>query len=232
MRRTALAAVLACALTLGVAAAHSQSGDIVINSGKSWVCHSPVDLNSVTVEKPLKDAAQIKSGCTGYIGSITVDTWHGDGIKIGTGAHDLTIGSINVHCYAHDAGKHQDGVQAMGGSNITVNGGYVGCYSANDSQIDVNEGASQNQAPTSIVFNNVTVDPAGVQDPTGQPLYHYGAGGAYGITIGQSASSGVTNLTLLSLAHRHDLFQGAAAQNPVWSFLSLPAGVRANFPIP
>ena len=200
----------------------------IVSTGKSWSCTGPVNLASVTVtlkaSDPSGDGVFLRSGCTGYIGSITVDQWHGDGIKVGAGAHDLEIGSINVHCYAHDAGKHQDGVQVMGGRNIRFDGAYAGCYSANDSKKMIHEGAGSLDIPTNVIFDKLTADPAGKNDPTHQPLYHYGAGGAYGISNGQSSVSGFTNLTLLTLANRHDIFQGTAAVNPVWSFTSLPAG--------
>jgi hypothetical protein len=223
-----LAAAIAFA---SVATAATPSGDIVSN-GKAWSCSGPVNLASVTVSikasDPSNDGVFLRSGCTGYIGSITVDQWHGDGIKIGNGAHDLEVGSITVHCYAHDAGKHQDGVQVMGGKNIRFDGGYVGCYSANDSQVMIHEGASSNELPTNVIFDKVTSDPAGKNDPTGKPLYTYGDGGAYGISNGQSAVSGFTNLTTISLANRHDIFQGVDAVNPVWSFTSLVSGTRSN----
>jgi len=216
---------------VSVATAATPSGDIVSN-GKAWSCSGPVNLASVTVSikasDPSNDGVFLRSGCTGYIGSITVDQWHGDGIKVGNGAHDLEIGSITVHCYAHDSGKHQDGVQVMGGKNIRVDGGYVGCYSANDSQVMIHEGVGSHELPTNVIFDKVTSDPAGKNDPTGKPLYTYGDGGAYGISNGQSSVSGFTNLTTISLANRHDIFQGVDAVNPVWSFASLVAGTRSN----
>jgi len=236
MKRIAFLALslLAAALAftaVATAAAPAPSGDVVSN-GKPWRCSGPVNLASVTVtigaNDPGDDGVHLSSGCTGYIGSITVDQWHGDGIKVGTGAHDLEIGQINVHCYAHDAGKHQDGVQVMGGTNIKFDGGYIGCYSANDSQAMIHVGAAVNEIPTNVIFDKITADPAGKQDPTGQPLYTYGNGGAYGISNGQSQNSGYTNLTMLSLANRHDIFQGTAAVNPIWSYTSLAAGTRSN----
>jgi hypothetical protein len=216
---------------VSVATAATPSGDIVSN-GKAWSCSGPVNLASVTVSikasDPSNDGVFLRSGCTGYIGSITVDQWHGDGIKIGVGAHDLEVGSITVHCYAHDAGKHQDGIQVMGGRNIRFDGGYVGCYSANDSQVLIHEGAADRELPTNVIFDKLTADPAGKDDPTAQAANHYGPGGAYGISNGQSASSGFTNLTLLTRSHLHDLYQGTGAIKPVWSFASVPPGLRAS----
>jgi hypothetical protein len=234
MKRIALLAlslIAAAVAFTSVATAATPTGAIT-STGKAWSCTGPVNLASVTVKiragDPSNDGVFLRAGCTGYIGSITVDQWHGDGIKIGTGAHDLEIGKINVHCYAHDAGKHQDGVQVMGGQNIKFDGGYVGCYSANDSQLMMHVGAAAQEIPTNVIFDKITADPAGAQDPTAKPAYTYGDGGAYGVSNGQSVSSGYTNLTMVSLANRHDIFQGVDAVNPIWSFASLPAGARSN----
>jgi len=228
--------IVAATVAAAVGSASAAAPGSIVSTGKSWTCSSSVDLTSVTVtidaNDPSEDGVFLRAGCTGYIGSITVDQWRGDGIVVGAGAHDLVIGSINVHCYAHNAGKHQDGVQVMGGDNIRVARGYIGCYSANDSQATIHEGVANQELPTNVIFNRLTADPAGVQDPTGSPLYHYGAGGAYGIANGQSSNSGFTNLTLLSLSHLHDLYQGADAVNPVWSFRYLPPGVRKSPGIP
>ena len=136
---------------------------------------------------------------------------------------DLT--SVTVTIDAND--PSEDGVFLRAGCT-----GYIGCYSANDSQATIHEGVANQELPTNVIFNRLTADPAGVQDPTGSPLYHYGAGGAYGIANGQSSNSGFTNLTLLSLSHLHDLYQGADAVNPVWSFRYLPPGVRKSPGIP
>jgi hypothetical protein len=224
------------ALVAAVAPAAADAPGSIVLSGKSWRCAGPVNLASVTVTIAPGDASEdgvfLAAGCTGSIGSITVNQWLGDGIVVGAGAHDLQIGTINVHCYAHDSGKHQDGVQVMGGRNVHFNGGYIGCYSANDSQATIHEGIGGQELPASVIFDRLTADPGGVQDPTGKPLYHYGTGGAYGIANGQSARSGFTNLTLLSLANRHDLFQGDAVTKPVWSFVYLPPGVRKSPGIP
>jgi hypothetical protein len=226
----ALSIAAAVAFT-SIATAATPTGDIVSN-GSAWRCSGAVNLNSVTVKikasDPSNDGVFLSSGCTGYIGTVTVDQWHGDGIKVGAGAHDLEIGKIIVHCYAHDTGKHQDGVQVMGGQNIKFDSGYLGCYSANDSQAMIHEGSGTIELPTNVIFNNITSDPAGKQDPTGKPLYTYGDGGAYGISNGQSSKSGYTNLTVLSLANRHDIYQGVDAVNPIWSYTSLVSGTRSN----
>jgi hypothetical protein len=232
MTKLALVAATLASLAVFASAGLAAPPGAIVLVGKSWSCTGPVNVSSVTVTLGPGDASGdgvfLRSGCSGYIGSITVDQWHGDGIKVGVGAHDLEVGSITVHCYAHDAGKHQDGVQVMGGRNIRFDGGYVGCYSANDSQVLIHEGAADRELPTNVIFDKLTADPGGKNDPTAQAQNHYGSGGAYGISNGQSASSGFTNLTLLTRSHLHDLYQGAGAINPVWSFASVPPGLRAS----
>jgi hypothetical protein len=227
-----LALPLAAAVAFTSVATASAPGGVIVSNGQAWRCSGPVDLVSVTVSikagDPPNDGVFLGSGCTGFIGSITVDQWHGDGIKVGAGAHDLEVGSIDIHCYAHDAGKHQDGVQVMGGKNIKFDSGYIGCYSANDSQAMIHEGTGSNELPTNVIFDKLTADPAGTLDPTGQPPYTYGNGGAYGVSNGQSSVSGYTNLSLLSLANLHDIYQGVDAVKPVWSFVYLAPGTRSN----
>ena len=133
----------------------------------------------------------------------------------------VNLASVTVTIGKNDPGD--DGVHLSSGCT-----GYIGCYSANDSQAMIHVGAAVNEIPTNVIFDKITADPAGKQDPTGQPLYTYGNGGAYGISNGQSQNSGYTNLTMLSLANRHDIFQGTAAANPIWSYTSLAAGTRSN----
>jgi|SRR5215831_926572 len=207
----------------------TESVDVV---GKKWKCDTHVNLASVTVtiraSDPIADAVQLAEGCSGYIGAINVETWNGDGVKMGF-VRDLTIGSLIVHCYGRPEGKHQDGVQVQSAVNVKVLGGYVGCYSANNSQVLIHTGSNEQQIPTDILFEHLTADPAGKEDPTGQPEYHYGAGGAYGVSNGASHRSGFVALTFLSRSNNHDLWQGSETTEPVWSCDSVAAGARANW---
>jgi hypothetical protein len=200
--------------------------------GKKWKCDTHVNLASVSVTiraaDPANDAVQLAEGCSGYIGSIIVDTWQGDGIKMGF-VRDLTIGSIDVHCYGHAEGKHQDGVQVQSAVNVRVDGGYVGCYSTNNSQVMIHTGSNEQQIPTGVFFDNLTYDPAGVDDPTGMPPHHYGPGGSYGVSNGASSDSGFTHIHYVSQANNHDLWQGAESTGAVWSCADVVAGTRANF---
>src|SRR5215472_5034715 len=98
-----------------------------ITSDKTVKLTSPVDIGVIRVTlaagtKPA-DAVLLQNGCTGHIRSIVVETWVGDGIHINAGCHDLEIDNIHVVCYDKPAGKHQDGVQVMGGKGVHVHAG-------------------------------------------------------------------------------------------------------------
>ncbi len=189
------------------------TGSITLTD-QSFVCRGPVNLTSVTVNiiNASLDAVHLDSGCTGYIGSINIVQYHGDGIKVGAGAHDLVIGGGTIRCYAHDPGKHQDGVQVMGGQNITFNNLDVGCYSANNSQAMIHTGAAGRQTPTNILFVGSTFN--------SQPGT-YGPGGAYSVSVGDSIDSGYIDSTICP-AHLHQWYVGAGALHPVNSSNSFP----------
>jgi hypothetical protein len=46
----------------------------------------------------------------------------------------------------------------MGGHNIKVDSGYAGCYSANDSQLMIHEGAADKELPTNVIFSGIVAD--------------------------------------------------------------------------
>ena len=142
----------------------------------SWYCRGPVNLSSVTVviKTAQIDAVHLASGCNGRIAKLTVVQYHGDGVKIGPGAHDLTVASGSIRCFAHDPGKHQDGVQAMGGQRITFLGLDDQCLSANNSAMFVSEGSNNLQRPTDIVCSGC-----------------YFAGGGFPVRIAASLDSGI-----------------------------------------
>ena len=191
----------------------------ITSNGRPVRLEGPVDLGVVRVtigpDDRTADAVHLADTCTGHIRSIVVEQHHGDGIKIGVGAHDLEIDNVHVVCYAKDDGKHQDGIQVMGGKGIHFHSGYVSAFSANNSQILIHAGAKEREIPEDVIFDNFVVDPQG--------------SGAYGVSNGKGIACGFTNLTLLSRSNNHDLWQGSETQNPQWSFAELPPGVRSNF---
>ncbi|HEV2590951.1 MAG TPA: hypothetical protein VGU02_03560, partial [Gaiellaceae bacterium] len=170
-----------------------RAGSSVVQTGvvnltnKTWICKGPVDLTSVTVTfdqsvpqtsptPGAHDAIHLGAGCTGEIGLLTVVQYHGDGVKVGGGAHDLTIDRGSIRCLAHDIGKHQDGIQAMGGTNVRFNQMDVQCDSANNAALFVNRGTNSPELPTGIVCNDCFLQ-----------------GGGITVRIGNSVSSGVTD---------------------------------------
>ena len=193
----------------------------ITSNGKPVKLSGAVDIGIIRVtigpNDPPVDAVHLMDTCTGHIRSIVVEQYHGDGIKVGAGAHDLEIDNVHVVCHAHDAGKHQDGIQVMGGKGIHFHSGFVSALSANNSQVMIHVGAGGKEIPEDVIFDHFVIDPQGA--------------GAYGCSNGEGIACGFTNLTLLSLAHRHDLYVGTNTKNPQWSFISLPKGVRANFDI-
>lgn len=159
---------------------------------KGWTCTGPVALTSVSVTMtknlvaPLRgqgnvDAVHIHSGCTGSIGKLTVVQYQGDGVKVGQGAHDLVIESGSVSCFQHAAGKHQDGVQVMGGRNIVFRNLTVQCQSSNNAAFFINKGTTSSEVPTNVICDGCFL-----------------SGGGITVRIYDSVSSGVRNSTIVA----------------------------------
>jgi hypothetical protein len=201
MLSSAGARVLAASSTIVVvaalaAAAHAgappvQQGSVVLVD-KTWICRGPVDLTSVSVTFDQNvpdvsatpgshDAVHLGSGCTGRIGRLTVVQYHGDGVKVGGGAHDLHIDGGSIRCYGHDVGKHQDGIQAMGGTNVTFSHMDVQCDSSNNAAFFVNRGTNSPEFPTAVTCQFCFLE-----------------GGGITVRIGNSIDSGVEDSTIVA----------------------------------
>ncbi len=209
-----LAAVVAASLVSGVAAradAGPLTGSVELTN-KTWICRGPVDLTSVSVTmdqnfvlppgsaRGADDAIHLGGGCTGHIGSITVVQYHGDAIKVGGGAHDLVIDGGTIRCYGHDTGKHQDGIQAMGGQRVVFHALDIQCDSANNAAFFANRGTNSPELPTDVVCEGCFLE-----------------GGGITVRIGNSVRSGVRDSIIVAghfSAVRIDK-QGAA--DPVYS---------------
>jgi hypothetical protein len=167
---------------------------------KSWICQGPVNLSSVTVviKTAHIDAIHLASGCTGTIGTVTVVQYHGDGIIVGPGAHDVNIGGGSIRCYGRDPTKHQDGIQAMGGQRVTFTGLDDQCLSANNSALFVNEGINARELPSDIVCVDC-----------------YFAGGGYPIRIGVSLRSGIRNAHICAGKFGSILVSPGVAKSPI-----------------
>ena len=196
MKLGALGAVVAAAL---VPIGSSPSADLarqVILVDKPFRCeqHSQplgLDLVKVTLSQSyagsVDDAVNLNRGdCTGRIGRIEVDTWIGDGVKVGERAHDLVVESGYVYCHEHLPGKHQDGIQALGGLRVTFRNLHVYCATSNNASLFATAGAggadvpTEGDWPTDLTCENCQLD-----------------GGPSTVFLGKSIRSGVRN----SLVH-------------------------------
>jgi hypothetical protein len=142
------------------------TGTVVLED-RSWRCEGPVDVDLVKVtihrrSSPL-DAISLARNCTGRIGRIEVDQWSGDGIKVqnaGAVAHDVVIESGYVRCYEKTGAYHQDGIQAMGGRNITFRNLHVDCGRLGvNANLFIAQGGSDSTLPTDVVFEGGRLGP-------------------------------------------------------------------------
>ncbi len=136
-----------------------------------WICQGPVDVDLVRVRINRRlegvDAVSLGPFCTGRIGRVEIDTWSGDGIKVqntGMVASDLVIESGVIRCHDRTPGYHQDGIQVMGGVNltfrdITVQCGGVGVNAA----LFIARGGLADRVPRDIVFEDGLLGPGAAQ---------------------------------------------------------------------
>jgi hypothetical protein len=123
-------------------------------SDQPWICEGPVnlDLVKVTMLAGAVDAIQLRSGCSGRIGRIEVDTWTEDGIKVNAVepvAHDLVIEGGYVRCHGRDPETHQDGIQVMAGERIFFRQLEVACASEPNAQLFIN--GEKGKTPRDVV---------------------------------------------------------------------------------
>jgi len=219
LRKRLLGALLLLAAATGIAVALASAGAAagapapltgsITLVDKGWTCSGPVALTSVSVTMtkdmtgPLRgqgniDAVHFHSGCTGTIDQLTVVQYQGDGVKVGQGAHDLTIRSGSVRCLGRANGKHQDGVQVMGGRNILFRNFDVECQTANNAAFFVNEGTQSPEVPTGIVCDACFL-----------------SGGGITVRIYHSVDSGVRNSTIVAGHLSPMRIDKVSAVNPV-----------------
>jgi hypothetical protein len=188
-------------------------GDVVRND-ETWVCDRPVHLNSVTVtmsaamgdDRRFADAIHLQPGCTGQIGRIVVTQSAGDGVKVAEGVHDLTVFGGNIRCLAKAPNLHQDGVQVMGGSHITLENLHIDCGRAGDTLVNSNlfirQAGKSLSPPTDVVCVRCW----------------FGGGAAHTVSVQDSIRSGVTDSTLCPARYsRQMLAIGREAVDPVTS---------------
>ncbi len=207
---TAVAAVASTNSSGAYSAPRVLTGSInQVNRG--WTCQGAVNLESVTITMNQAagqlstrgvgndDAVHLSHGCTGTIGKITIVQYRGDGIKVGWGAHDITIGGGSIRCLAHDPGKHQDGIQVMGGQRVTFMGLDDECQSSNNSAFFVNRGTTSQESPTDVICSDC-----------------YLQGGGITVRIGTSVRSGVRGSTIVAGHLSAARISKTSAVSPIW----------------
>ncbi len=133
---------------------------------------------TITVNAPQPyDAIKLSGECSGSIARIEVDTWIADGVKVGDGAHDLTIGGGYIAAHAHGPEAHQDGIQVMGGARITFSNLLVNVPSSNNAALFING----DNMPTDVVCDHCMLVP-----------------GNKAAQIGHSVRSGIRNSVIYS----------------------------------
>jgi hypothetical protein len=183
MRLLAAAAAAALAF-LGV---HAASAGDVVRTDQTWTCTGPVDLDLLQVSIPAgprQDAVHLRPGCTGRIGRLEVTQRSGDGVKVAEGVHDLTVEGGSIRCLDKSPRVHQDGIQAMGGMNITFHGLSIDCGRRDTRKINSNlfikQGKHSTLPPTDVVCEQCS----------------FGAWAAHTVSVQTSIRSGVVNSTL------------------------------------
>ena len=191
-----VSALVATALIVVCTAGSAAPGLSIVLVDKPFRCEQysqPLDLDLLKVtltprfSGAVDDAVNLNRGdCSGRIGRVEIDTWLGDGMKIGAKAHDLLVGSGYVYCHDRLPGKHQDGIQAMGGRDIALRNIHVYCATSNNAAFFATAGAdgadepTEGDWPTDVTCDNCQLD-----------------GGPSTVFLGKSIRTGVRN----SLVH-------------------------------
>jgi hypothetical protein len=205
--------LLAAAILAAPSAAAADGGPkTIVQTNKTWVCSSAVELTSVTVTMTpaasgtgdARDAVHLQPGCTGTIGRIDITTSVADGIKVAAGVHDLVVGGGKIRCLAKSPVLHQDGIQVLGGDRITFKGMDVSCgrpdASLVNSNMFINMAGRSTTPPTDVVCDSCT----------------FGGDAAHTVLVQNSIRSGVLNSTLCRAKYPNlTLTIGSAAVDPV-----------------
>jgi hypothetical protein len=157
---------------------------------KTFHCRGPVTPGAevfVTVNNGQHvDGVHLDRGCTGGPLIVHVHTNGADGVKVHTGVHDLTVKG-SVTCSGKHGTVHQDGIQAMGGKNVTFLGFKVDCPSGNNGGIWINAGRNRHSTPTNIICSHcdlfernaaVHVGPYSIHSGAVDSRLHRGTGGS------------------------------------------------------
>src|SRR3954468_24285108 len=181
--------VLVMAVVVPVSGATSKDEPVVLHN-QTWHCTSAqaaTVVNVVIDNKQHIDGAHLDAGCTGSI-VVNITTNGADGIKVHSGAHDLTItGSIT--CIDKKDILHQDGVQAMGGQHVLLGSTLVpgalviNCPTGNNGGLFINAGNGSTSYPTDVVADHaiiyernapVNIGPHSISSGVRNSLLHHG----------------------------------------------------------
>jgi hypothetical protein len=128
----------------------------------TYVCKTFQDHQIVNVtedDNGSEDGVFINDGCTGTL-DVHIITNAVDGIKVHSGDHKGLIITGSIVCVLKHGIAHQDGVQAMGGSNVQLGDGVhdgsfiVHCPTGNNGGLWVNTGSGGHEVPTNIVCDH------------------------------------------------------------------------------
>ena len=227
MKLVAIGAAVAAALALlGPSGAAAPAARSVVLVDKPFRCEQyaqPLALELVKVTLTpsyggsVDDAVNLNRGeCTGRVGRIEVDTWIGDGVKIGEKAHDLVVESGYVVCHDRVPGKHQDGVQALGGLRVTFRNLHVYCATSNNASFFTTAGAggadlpTEGDWPTDVTCDNCQLD-----------------GGPHTVFLAKSIRSGISN-SLVHAGKYRAIRIGEAVDPVVENVVELPCGSNCS----
>jgi hypothetical protein len=139
----------------------------IIRVGQSWTCNTSVNLSLVKITNPPGGAGALilGTGCTGNIARIEITgVVNTDAIKVQNSstnaAHDLTIGGGYALCSGPATdGTHQDGMQGMGGRNITFRNLAIDCYGGGGGNFYPGRGGGGATMPTALICDHCAIGP-------------------------------------------------------------------------
>lgn len=219
MRSLALAVLVLVALATGERPLSAPPARVVLTERPFRCDHyaQPLDLDLVKVtlgpgfSGQVDDAVNLNHGdCTGHIRRIEVDTWIGDGIKIGSSAHDLVVDGGYVYCHGRLPSKHQDGVQALGGARLALRNLHVYCPSSNNASFFLSGGTKDDRVPIDVVCENCQLD-----------------GGAQTVFIARSIRSGIRD-SLVRAGRFRAVRVGRATDPVVEGVVELPCSASCR----
>ena len=137
--------------------AELATGTITLTD-ETWRCRGPVDLDlvEVTMRESNGDAVHLNKACTGVIRRMSIHGTRGDGVKVHTGAHDLEILGGRIDCGEKGPGKHQDAIQAMGGTRVTFH--HIESRGCANSFMFINWGRQRHQKPEDVVCRDCSAE--------------------------------------------------------------------------